>query len=134
MALFDGVDAMLDALCANGMVLAVVSSDSENNARAALGDCARHVSHFECGASLFGKAAKYKKVLGRAGIPADQAIAIGDEVRDGEAAQKAGIAFGAVSWGFASMEALQKLDPDFVFARVDEIPLKLSRVGKPAAP
>jgi phosphoglycolate phosphatase len=55
-------------------------------------------------------------------------------VRDGEAAQKAGIAFGAVSWGFASMEALQKLDPDFVFARIDEIPLKLSRVGKPAAP
>jgi phosphoglycolate phosphatase len=43
MALFDGVDAMLDALCANGIVLAVVSSDSENNARAALGDCARHV-------------------------------------------------------------------------------------------
>jgi hypothetical protein len=39
-----------------------------------------------------------------------------------------------VSWGFASMEALQKLDPDFVFARIDEIPLKLSRVGKPAAP
>jgi phosphoglycolate phosphatase len=132
-ALFDGVDAMLDALCADGMVLAVVSSDSEANARAALGDCTRHVAYFECGASLFGKAAKYTKILNRAGIPADQTVAIGDEVRDGEAARKSGIAFGAVSWGFASMDALQKLDPEFVFARIDEIPLKLSRVGKSAA-
>jgi phosphoglycolate phosphatase len=132
-ALFDGVDAMLAALGTGGIVLAVVSSDSESNARAALGDCARHISYFECGASLFGKAANYKRVLLRAGVPADQAIAIGDEVRDGEAARKAGIAFGAVSWGFASIEALQKLDPDFVFARIDEIPWKLSRVGKPAA-
>jgi hypothetical protein len=125
---------MLTALGTNGIVLAVVSSDSETNARAALGGCARHIRYFECGASLFGKAAKYTKVLSRAGIAADQTIAIGDEVRDGEAARKAGIAFGAVSWGFASLEALQKLDPEFVFARIDEIPLKLSRVGKSTAP
>jgi phosphoglycolate phosphatase len=131
-ALFDGVDAMLEALCANDIVLALVSSDSEINARTALGDCVRHIAHFECGASLFGKAAKYTKVLSRAGIAADQAIGIGDEVRDGEAARKAGIAFGAVSWGFASIEALQKLDPEFVFARIDEIPLKLSPIGKSA--
>src|SRR4029453_9467772 len=39
-ALFEGVDVMLEALRANGMVLAVVSSDSEDNARTALGNCA----------------------------------------------------------------------------------------------
>ena len=132
-ALFDGVDAMLDALCVEGMLLAVVSSDSETNARRALRDCVRHVAYFECGASLFGKAAKYTKVLNHAGVAAHQAICIGDEVRDGEAARKAGIAFGAVSWGFASMQALQKLEPEFVFARIDEITLKLRRVGKSAA-
>ena len=56
---------------------------------------------------MFGKAAKFRKVLKRTGIAADDAIAIGDEVRDGEAAAQAGIDFGAVSWGYASPEALQ---------------------------
>ncbi len=81
----------------SGVITAMVSSDSEDNVRAALGDATQYIAHFACGASLFGKAVKYKAVLRRAGVPASDAISIGDEVRDGEAAQKAGIAFGAVS-------------------------------------
>ena len=50
---------------------------------------------------MFGKAANYKAILKRTGICAADAISIGDEVRDGEAAGQAGIDFGAVSWGYA---------------------------------
>jgi phosphoglycolate phosphatase len=92
--LFDGVEAMLDALVAKDITIALVSSDSETNARRALGGSTRFVSHFACGASLFGKAAKFGKVLRRVGIPAELAIAIGDEVRDGEPRAKPG-------WGSA---------------------------------
>ena len=49
------------------------------------------------------------------------AIAIGDEVRDIEAARAAGIACGAVTWGYAAPEALRAMQPDMVFERVEEI-------------
>jgi phosphoglycolate phosphatase len=70
---------------------------------------------------LFGKAVKYKAVLKRTGIAASDAISIGDEVRDGEAAQAAGIAFGAVNWGYATPAALAKTSPTLVFSSIEDI-------------
>jgi phosphoglycolate phosphatase len=124
-SLFAGVDGMLENLSAKGVVRAMVSSDSEDNVRRSLGTNARAISHFACGASLFGKAKKFAKVMRVAGIPPAQTIAIGDEVRDAEAAQKAGIDFGAVTWGYASMEALRRTRPALVFERMEEIAEKL---------
>ena len=123
--LFPGVEAMLGRLAANGVVCALVSSDAEDNARRALGAGARSIAHFACGAALFGKAKKFRQVLSRTGIAADEAIAIGDELRDAEAAAKAGIAFGAVTWGYASADALRRTRPALVFERVDEVVAKL---------
>lgn len=119
--LFAGVDRMLRHFAESGVVVAMVSSDSEDNVRAALGDATQYIAHFACGASMFGKAVKYKAVLRRTGIAASDTISIGDEVRDGEAAQKAGIAFGAVSWGYATPAALAKTSPTLVFSSVDDI-------------
>lgn len=120
--LFPGVDDMLARLSAKGVVTAMVSSDHEANVRAALGPRnAALVSHYACGASLFGKARNFNRVLKAAGVPAAQAIAIGDEVRDLEAARKAGIAFGAVTWGYASPQALRARAPDAVFESFDDI-------------
>lgn len=119
--LFAGVDRMLRHFSESGVITAMVSSDHEENVRAALGDSTQYIAHFACGASLFGKAVKYKAVLKRTGIPASEAITIGDEVRDGEAAQKAGIAFGAVSWGYATPAALARTSPTLTFASIDEI-------------
>ena len=70
---------------------------------------------------MFGKAAKFKTVLKKAKVVPGEAIAIGDEVRDGEAAKAAGIAFGAVTWGYARPEALRALSPALEFSSVDEI-------------
>jgi phosphoglycolate phosphatase len=119
--LFAGVDGMLRELTRLGVALAVVSSDAERNVRKALGGNAGLVSQFACGASLFGKAAKFKTVLKRTGIAAADAICIGDEVRDGDAARAAGIDFGAVSWGYAKTEALQQAAPVLMFERVSDI-------------
>ena len=119
--LFAGVDAMLRELSERGVVLAMVSSDSERNVRTALRDNAALISHFACGASLFGKAAKFRAVLKRTGIAAADAICIGDEVRDGEAARQAGIDFGAVSWGYARPEALRQVSPVLLFDSVADI-------------
>jgi phosphoglycolate phosphatase len=123
--LFPGAEAMLSGLAASGVVCAVVSSDGEDNVRRALGSCARSIAHFACGASLFGKAKKFRQVLRRAGVPAHEAIAIGDELRDAEAAAKAGIAFGAVAWGFATAGALRQTNPALQFDRMEDIARRL---------
>ncbi|MCJ9703909.1 HAD-IA family hydrolase, partial [Bradyrhizobium sp. SHOUNA76] len=91
-SLFAGVETMLRTLAENGVQLALVTSDSEANARDKLGEAAALFSHFDCSASLFGKAAKFRRVIRRAGVEPAQVIAIGDEVRDIEAARAAGIA------------------------------------------
>jgi phosphoglycolate phosphatase len=112
---------MLRALHDGGVRLALVSSDNEANARAQLGANADLFSFFECGASIFGKAAKFRRVLRRAGVAPARAIAIGDEVRDIEAARAAGIPCGAVTWGYAAPEALRAMKPDHVFERIEEV-------------
>jgi phosphoglycolate phosphatase len=119
--LFAGVPEMLRDLAQKGVALAVVSSDSEANARAALGAHAPLIRHYDCGASLFGKASKYKRVMKEAEVPARATLSIGDEVRDAEAAGKAGIDFAAVSWGYARVEALLRFQPVTIFERVADI-------------
>ncbi len=119
--LFDGAEAMLRTLSEAGFRLALVSSDSEANARRQLGALAALFSHFDCGASIFGKARKFRRVVKRAGFTPGAVIAIGDEVRDIEAARSAGIACGAVRWGFASAEALRARAPDLMFERMEDI-------------
>jgi phosphoglycolate phosphatase len=120
--LFPGTETMLRALRDAGLNLALVSSDHERNARAQLGaSSAALFSDLACGAALFGKAAKFRAVVRRSGIPPERAIAIGDEVRDIEAARAAGIACGAVTWGYAAPETLRALRPDLLLESMGEI-------------
>jgi phosphoglycolate phosphatase len=126
--LFDGVDRTLRRLVDAGIATALVSSNIEPNVRTILGpENASLIRYFECGASLFGKASHFRKVLRRSGTPAGDAICIGDELRDLEAAQKVGIAFGAVTWGFSTAEALIARGPTLVFRSVGEIADQLTR-------
>jgi len=123
--LFPGAEAMLRALADKGVRLALVSSDHEANARAQLGPAAALFAHYACGASLFGKAQKFRRVLRQAGAAPASAIAIGDEIRDIEAARAAGIACAAVGWGYADPAALAAASPDLMFATLDDIAARL---------
>ena len=120
-ALFDGVSEVINALADAGVRIAVVTSNSEHNARAVLGALANRIEMFECGASLFGKAPRYRKVLKRMRIPRHAALSIGDETRDIAAAHKVGIAAGAVLWGYANRAALLGCAPEIVFERPGEV-------------
>lgn len=121
--LFAGVETMLHSLAEHGVLLALVTSDSEANARQKLGTTAELFGHFDCAASLFGKPAKFRRVVRRAGVDAGRVIAIGDEVRDIEAARAVGIACGAVSWGYAAPAALRAQNPEYFFERFEDITL-----------
>src|SRR3954464_14974214 len=100
-SLLAGVETMLRTLAEGGVQLAMVTSDSEANAREKLGDCATLFAHFDCAASLLGKPSKFRRVMRRAGVEQGKVIAIGDEVRDIEAARAAGISCGAGGRGCA---------------------------------
>ena len=129
-ALFPGIGRLFEALGAAGVTLAIVSSNAEANVRRVLGPalCAR-VTHFACGSSLSGKAVKMRRLLKHCGLPPAAVLAIGDEVRDIEAARAAGVACGAVGWGYASAGALAERRPDWVFGDVGEIAAAVTAVG-----
>ena len=121
-SLFPGVDRLLRELAGRGVRLAVVTSNSIENVRQVLGpESAALIHHYECGASMFGKRPKLRTVLRNSGIPAAEALCIGDEVRDLEAARAEGIAFGAVAWGYTTPEALRAHAPEEMFETVEEI-------------
>ena len=115
-ALFDGVAEALRHLHAQGVLLTVVSSNSEHNVRTVLGpELAALVARFECGMSVFGKASRIRAVLKRCAVAAREAIYIGDQGTDAEASRKAGVAFGAVHWGYATIDALRLAGADVEF-------------------
>jgi phosphoglycolate phosphatase len=120
--LFEGVDQLFQSLTDSGIILAIVSSNSHKNIRHVLGaQNAARVRYYECGVSLPGKAAKIKKVLRQSRVKPSEAMLIGDEIRDGEAARQTHIAFGAVAWGYTRLEALQAQAPSTVFVRMEDI-------------
>ncbi len=121
-ALFDGVPALLETLQAAGVTIALVTSNSEDNVRAILGaENAARIAHWECGASMFGKAPRFRKVIRRARQPLSACLAIGDETRDMVAANKVGIDAAAVLWGYANRDALTAQGPVTTFSAPDEV-------------
>jgi phosphoglycolate phosphatase len=126
--LFDGIDALLSSLVECGVIIAIVTSNSEANVRRILGEQnSRRIAHYACGASLFGKAAKFRSVIKLTKASPGRAIAIGDEVRDLEAARKAGLATGAVGWGYATVDLLRAQQPDYLFLSMDDIRQAVTR-------
>ncbi|RKH21758.1 HAD family hydrolase [Corallococcus sp. CA047B] len=120
--LFPGVEALLEQLQARGIALAVVSSNSEQNVRLVLGPVASaRIRHYACGAGIFGKRVKFRKVLKAAGVRPSEALSVGDEVRDIEAAAAEGIATAAVTWGYATEALLRSRAPTLVLTRLDEL-------------
>lgn len=121
-SLFEQVDKTLLQLVNHGMVLAIVSSNSYDNISQILGPAnTKLIRHFECGMSIFGKPTRIQKVLKKTGIPSHEVIYIGDQVTDLEAARKVSIAFGAVSWGYGTIESLREHSPEEEFESVSAI-------------
>jgi phosphoglycolate phosphatase len=121
-ALFPGIAEMLDGLAERGVVLAVVTSNAEANVRRVLGPAHEgRIAHYACGAPLFGKRSRFRRVLRAARTPPEAAFAVGDELRDLEAARAEGIPFGAVAWGYATPEALKLGGAAEVFAAPADI-------------
>lgn len=116
----------LKELADQGIKIAVVTSNTYENVCKILGpENAALIEYYECGVRIFGKQAKLKKVLKQSGVEAKDAICIGDEIRDIQAAEKVHIPFGAVAWGYTNIEALMAFHPAEVFTQVADIAEKV---------
>jgi phosphoglycolate phosphatase len=126
-ALFAGVDQMLHQLTQPGITVAVVSTNSEETVRHVLGPAnAARITYYGCGASMFGKRVHFRRILTRCGVRPQDALCIGDEIRDLDAATKERIPFGAVAWGYTHIEALTAYAPAEVFLNVEDIVERLT--------
>ena len=124
--LFAGVAAMLAELRDCGVQVAIVSSDGEESVRRVLGPAADLISRFDCGAAIFGKHRKFRRVARYFGIRPADIICIGDELRDIEAARAAGMDAGAVAWGYAYPSVLQAAGPTHLFHSIAEMTQRLT--------
>jgi len=125
-SLFAGIPAMLADLQRLGVKTAIVSSDSEASVRQVLGPTASLITRFDCGAAVFGKHWKFRRVARKLGAKPTETICIGDEIRDIEAADAASMDSGAVAWGYALPAALQAAGPTHFFNAIDEITQRLA--------
>ena len=122
--LFAGVGPMLQRLQQSGVALALVSSNAADNCRRILGDAHwQRLVHVECGASILGKRRRIARVLRATGVEPTRAIYVGDQITDAEAAHAAGVAFGAVAWGYATRASLERLQPAHLFDAIEDLAL-----------
>ena len=92
-----------------------------------LGPSASLITRFDCGAAIFGKHWKFRRVARRLGMEPSDTICIGDEIRDIEAARAAGMDSGAVAWGYALPTALQAAGPTHLFNSIEEMMERLTK-------
>ena len=119
--MFAGAADALAALHAGGVHLALVSSNAEAAVRAVLGPAAELIDRYACGSSLFGKSQKFQAVLNALRLPRTEAIAIGDEIRDIDAARKTHLAAGSITFGYNSRDALRRHHPDYLFDSYEQL-------------
>ena len=124
--LFTQIDHALACLHDRGTLLAVLSSNSKSNVLRVLGaQTASLFDHFECGASIFGKRSRLRKLLVQSGVKVEDSMFIGDEIRDAQAARDVGVRFGAVSWGYSKIGALLEAGAEEHFSAPCELKTKL---------
>jgi phosphoglycolate phosphatase len=102
-------------------VLGILTSNSRANAVQFLDN--HQIEGFQFVQSISSLWGKYR-VAGR------ELLYVGDEIRDIEAARKAGVRIGVVAWGYNSWKALEALQPDFLWHTPEEMLVTMRALGQ----
>lgn len=120
--LFEGAVELISDLKKDGWRIYVLSANSSETIRSVLSrnKVAKHVEILKRPA-LFGKAASIKNLVKKYDYDRSRVVVVGDEVRDIEAANKAGVRSIAVTWGLQDKSILKKTRPSKIASEVGEI-------------
>ena len=106
----------------NGCILGILTTNSRENVMEFLKKNDLEIFDFVySGRAVFGKSRLLKKLMKEKTIPHKDPIYVGDEIRDVEAAKKAGIKVISVSWGYNTKGALSKSHPDHIIEKPEEL-------------
>lgn len=121
--LFDGLEEVIKQLADQDYKMFVVSSNGPKTIQKFLRqhDIKPYFVRVYGNVGLFSKAQAIKKVMKREGFTVDDAIYIGDEVRDIEAAQKIGLRIISVTWGYNGKKILSTFKPDYLIDKPADI-------------
>lgn len=120
--LFPGAGAALRGLSELGIESAVLTTNTVENVLRVLGpELREQVTDLECGVPIFGKGRRLQRLLKRKRLAPSEALCVGDEIRDAEAARAAGADFVGVAWGYAKPEALQPYSKGPLLQRLEDI-------------
>ena len=112
----EGLKDILKCIKEAGIQIGILSSNAGDNIKKFLEHHGMDIFDFiHCTSSIWGKHICLNKLIVQNGIQQTAVIYIGDELRDIDAAKKLGVKVAAVSWGYNSSAALEKLKPDFLF-------------------
>lgn len=120
---FHEVIGVMRQLRTRGRKVGIITSNSRKNVRSFLLAQGAHdcVDFIDSSLHIFGKDTALRRAVAKAGIPAKRTVYVGDEVRDIQAAHRAGIRAAAVTWGFQSKFKLQQEGPDFLIESAKEL-------------
>lgn len=114
--LMQGVQDALEKISALGLSQGIVSSNQTDVIRSCLQQ--NQVDHYfeqVIGTSrIFGKEHRLKRVTRKLKMEASAVLYVGDEIRDIEAAQGAGLDVAAVTWGLNASDALSRHNPTYL--------------------
>lgn len=120
--LHNGVKELLFSLGKRNFKLGILTSNSVANVQKFLDknqiDCFDFVYSEN---NIFGKAKALNNLVKKHKINKQKAFYVGDEIRDVQAAQKAGLKMIAVGWGFNTTGSLREYKPDFLVSKPQEI-------------
>ena len=123
-----GMPEALRELRRLGYSLGVITSNTELNVNIFLRNHGLELFDFiRCSSKLLGKARMIRSVIRKQHVHAVDILFVGDETRDIEACQRAGIRIAAVTWGYNSRRSLVAMKPDFVFDDPQELVALLAR-------
>jgi len=119
---FKEIKEVLYGLNSRGYKLGILSSNSVENINKVLGkENINIIRYVYSSKKLFGKSVVIKRILKEQRLNRKETIYIGDEIRDVEAAKKAKILSGAVTWGLNGKEILENANPDYIFEKPEDI-------------
>jgi phosphoglycolate phosphatase len=127
---FPGMSETLKQLHESGFEMYILSTNSADNIAKFLkkNGLDNYFTKIYGDIGLRGKSSAIKKIIKKEKLKPADCVYIGDEVRDVEAAKKAGITPVAVSWGFNYPEVLKQVGPMALAAKPQQLPAILKRI------
>jgi len=132
-AIFTGLKTTCQKFLAEGLKLAIISSNREENIRNYLKKNKFEVFEdvfCDKGRSLFVKHKTIKKFMKLNDITPENIVYVGDESRDVVASKKAGIPVVSVTWGWDSRDVLELVNPQNLIDTPEELYEKVAEILK----